>query len=86
MLQEKSTKQEVAIIVPIQGVLSNCKLTDFIALVEVCFWAHFKDCLADLEGDWFHDFGNFVARLQRLAESFIAFAIKVFEICSPFIL
>jgi hypothetical protein len=55
----------------------------FITLVKVLFWVNFKDVITHLKSNWL-DFGsNILTWLLNMTESFISFAIKLWESLSP---
>ena len=64
VLQEKVTKQEVAVVERVKGVLGDRELTDAFALVEISGWGQLEDGLADQEGDWLELFGKRVTCLR----------------------
>lgn len=55
----------------------------FITLVKVLFWVNFKDVITHLESDWLHFRSNVFARLLNMTESFISFAIELWQGLGP---
>jgi len=55
----------------------------FITFVQILFGGNFKNVITHLEADWFHFWGNFFAWFFDVAESFVGFAIELWEILLP---
>jgi len=55
----------------------------FITLVEILFWINFKHIVTHLETNWFNFRGNFFTWFLNMAESFICFTVKFWEVFGP---
>jgi len=86
MLQEKISEQEVAIVVGVEGILSDGELADAFTLVKVRDRAQLEQCLTNLETNRLNEFRNLRAALETLAKRGIRFAVKILEIGFPLVL
>jgi len=54
-----------------------------VTLVQILLWGDLKNVITHLESNWLHFFGDIFALSLNMAESFIAFAIQLWQADSP---
>lgn len=85
MFQEEISKQEVAIVLWVERILSDCKLANF-SLMQVCSGAQLEDGLSNLKCNRLDLLGDLGAAFATLAECLICFAVQIREVVSPLVL
>lgn len=84
MLKEGvSNEEEISVLSRKFAFMYDEEAFSFITLVEILFWGNFENIVTHLESNWFNFWGNFFTWFLDVAESFISFAIKFWEVFGP---